>query len=84
MQVHQIFITNARNNIRQAWDATNRLKAMQVQWNAGDYGNTLADGIDSNEGITKAQVGAAVFDGADALMAVLQGGNGGNLANLLN
>lgn len=80
---HQQYIANAKVQVQKLWDAIHELQDMQTQWNANDYGNTLPDGVDVNEGVTKVQVGACVFDSANALMAVLAGGNGGNLAKLL-
>ncbi len=80
---HQDFITNARTYVKTAWDAISALQDMQLQWNALDYGNTLENGTGLNSGITSQQVGSAIFAGGDALMAVLEGGNGGNLAKLL-
>lgn len=80
---HQNYITKARQLAQQVWNGITALQDMQLQWNAGDYGNNLEAGINANEGITKAQVGAVVFDTADALYAVLNSGHGGNLEKLL-
>lgn len=33
------YITEARQNARQLWDAVNNLKALQLEWNSLDYGN---------------------------------------------
>jgi hypothetical protein len=79
----QDFITIARQNNRQLWDAINNLVAMQREWQALDYLNTLPDGEGDNTGITPAEVGAVVFDTANALVAVLNAGHATNMAKLL-
>ena len=66
----------------------NTLKDLQLQWNALDYGNAqnsdrLPNGDGVNEGITAAQVGAAVFDTANAVTTLLGQGHATNLARLL-
>ncbi len=66
------------------WNAIIELKGMQEEWNKATYGaGALADGVGANEGITGAEVGDVVFDVADALVAVLESGHGGNMAKLL-
>jgi hypothetical protein len=81
------FITEARNHARQIYQSVSALKAMQNEFNYGGYGTQGADplppGTGSNEGITAADVGAVVFDTADALKTVLDNGHGANLAKLL-
>lgn len=77
------YISLARESNRKVWEGINELVALQREWNAEDYGTTLADGVGANEGITKAQVGAVVFDTADALVQVLNAGSATNMANLL-
>lgn len=79
----QDYITIARQNNRQLWDALNNLVALQREYNALDYGNTLPDGEGDNAGITPAEVGAVVFDTANALVAVLNAGHATNMAKLL-
>ena len=79
----QDYITLARQNNKQLWDALNNLIALQREYNALDYGNTLEDGEGDNTGITKAEVGAVVFDTANALAAVLAAGHSTNMAKLL-
>lgn len=78
-QQHQNYINGTKNDINQAITAIHRLKSRQLQWNALDYENTL---ITDDPNLTVANVGAAIFAGGDALMAVLEGGNGGNLFKL--
>ncbi len=79
----QDYISTARTLNRQLWDAINELKAMQVEWNALDYGSTLGDGEGANAGYTKAEVGAVVFDTTNAMATLLASGHATNLAKLL-
>lgn len=84
MSREQDYITEARQLSRQIWDGVNGLVAPQREWNALDYGNTLEDGTGENGGITKAEVGAVVFDTANAIVTeVLAAGHATNMANLL-
>ena len=77
------YISEARAANRQVWDGINALKALQREYNALDYGNTLPDGSGENEGISKAEVGAVVFDTANALVTLLDTGHATNMAKLL-
>lgn len=77
------FITIARQHNRAIWDGINALVALQREYNALDYGNTLDDGVGDNTGITGAEVGAVVFDTANAFVAVLAAGHATNMARLL-
>jgi len=77
------FITRARNSNRQLWNAINDLVEMQRQWNALDLGNTLTPGDGANEGITAVEIGAVVFDTANAMVSVLNAGHATNMAKLL-
>lgn len=79
----QDFISEARALNRRLWDAINGLTAMQREWNALDYGSTLASGEGANEGIEPAEVGAVVFDTANAMVGVLNAGHATNMAKLL-
>lgn len=79
----QDYISVVRQNNKQLWDALNNLVALQREYNALDYGTTLPDGEGDNTGITKAEVGAVVFDTANALAAVLAAGHSTNMAKLL-
>lgn len=80
---HQVFITNARKQARAIWDAINALEVMQTQWNALDYGNTLEDGQGFNEGINKTEIGPVLFDTANAIKALFDGGHATNLAKII-
>ena len=77
------YISEARAANRQVWDGINALKALQREYNALDYGNTLPHGSGENEGISKAEVGAVIFDTANALVALLDTGHATNMAKLL-
>ena len=79
----QDYITIARQKNKAIWDGINDLVALQREWNALDYLNTLDDGVGDNADITAAEVGAVVFDTADALVAVLAAGHATNMAKLL-
>jgi hypothetical protein len=79
----QDYITEARAANRAVWDGINQLVALQREWNALDLGNTLADGEGENAGYTKGEVGAVVFDTANAFVAVLGQGHATNMARLL-
>lgn len=79
----QDYITSVRAANKAVWDGILKLKALQREWNSNDYGNTLGDGIGSNDEISGAEIGAVVFDAADALEAVLATGVGGNMAAIL-
>ena len=79
----QDYISEARAANKAAWDAINALVSLQREWNALDYGNTLPQGDGANAGITPTEVGAVVFDTANAFVAVLAAGHATNMANLL-
>lgn len=77
------YITEARQAARDIWNAYNRLKGLQVEWNALDYSNTLDAGTGDNAGLTGVEVGAVVFDTTDAITTLLGTGHATNLAKLL-
>ncbi len=79
----QNYISLIRTANRQIWDALNTLVSAQREWNALDYGNTLAAGEGDNEGISKTMVGAVTFDTANALVTTLNAGHATNMAKLL-
>lgn len=83
MSREQDFITQARVSNRKVWDGINELVALQRQWSALDFGTTLDDGEGENAGIARADVGAVLFDTANALVTVLNAGHATNLARLL-
>ena len=77
------FITLARQHNKAIWDAINELVGLQREWNALDYGNTLEPGAGANDGLTKTEIGAVVFDTTNATLAVLASGHATNMAKLL-
>jgi hypothetical protein len=79
----QDYITLVRQNNKAIWDGINNLVALQREWNALDYGNTLGDGEGENGGVTAAEVGAVTFDTANAFVTVLGSGHATNMAKLL-
>ena len=79
----QDFYTLARQANTAIWDALNDLVALQREWNALDYGNTLEPGTGANDGLTKTEIGAVVFDTTNAMLAVLSAGHATNMAKLL-
>lgn len=79
----QDYITLARQYNKAIWDGINGLIALQREWNALDYGNTLEDGAGENEGVSKAEVGSVVFDTANAMATLLGTGHATNMAKLL-
>jgi len=79
----QDFYTLARNHSKAIWDGINALVALQREWQALDYGNTLEPGAGANAGLTDTEVGAVVFDTANAMVAVLAAGHATNMARLL-
>lgn len=81
------FITQSRIFARMIYEGVTGLKTMQNEFNYAGYGSGGADplpaGSGDNSGILAADVGAVVFDTADALKTVLDGGHGANLSKLL-
>ena len=77
------FITAARDSNRKVWEGINELVAMQREWNALDYGKTLGDGVGANDGLVKTDIGAVIFDTANALVTILNVGHATNMAKLL-
>ncbi len=83
MAREQDYYTLARQYNQAIWDGINDLVALQREWNAMDYGNTLEPGAGSHDGLVAADVGAVVFDTANAMVAVLNAGHATNMAKLL-
>lgn len=83
MTREQDFYTLARQHNKAIWDAINELVGLQREWNALDYGNTLEPGAGANDGLTKTEIGAVVFDTTNAMLAVLASGHATNMAKLL-
>lgn len=79
----QDYISLARQHNKAVWDGISALVALQSEWDALDYGNTLEDGAGANSGITRAEVSAVVNTTADALVALLAQGHATNMAKLL-
>lgn len=79
----QDYITEARIAAKQLWEASNKLKALQQEWDSLDYGTTLVDGSGDNSGYTAVEVGAVVFATTDALFTLYDSGHGTNIATLL-
>ena len=77
------YITRVRLANQKVWEGINELKALQREWNALDYGSTLPNGTGDHAGVTTAEVGAVVFDSANALSTVLDTGVATNMAKLL-
>ena len=80
---HQDYISTVRAANKAIWDNINILVAAQREWNALDYGNTLEPGAGANEGLTDTDIGAVVFDTANAMVGVLNAGHATNMAKLL-
>lgn len=83
MSREQDYISFVRIYNRQIWDGINALVAAQREWSALDYGSTLDDGVGDNTGVTEVEVGAVVFDTANAFVTVLNAGHATNMAKLL-
>jgi hypothetical protein len=80
----QDYITIARGHARNIFEGINALLAMQNEFNALDYGNTLDDGVGENEGILADDVGSVIFATADELkLRIMDTGHKTNLAKLL-
>lgn len=76
----------ARALARQVYLGIIDLHAMQSEWNHAAYGDQGGGvfGLQTAEGEpTAAQFGAAIFDSADAIVALLGSGHGTNLSALL-
>lgn len=80
------YITAARAAVRQIWDGYHALRELQDQWNALAYTTTLilAGAGDPNDGITRPDVSAAVFDTADEVkLRIFDTAHKTNLGRLL-
>jgi hypothetical protein len=79
------YITETRELARNLWQAINGLEALQKEWNALDYTNTLtADDFEgANSDLQTLEVSSVVFDTTNALRSVLDQGHATNLAQLL-
>ena len=79
----QDFYTLVKQHNQAIWDGINALVALQREWNALDYGNTLDAGEGENVPLTRTEIGAVVFDTANAFVTVLNVGHATNMAKLL-
>lgn len=77
------YYTEVRAANQAVWNGINTLKALQQEYNALDYGNTLDDGSGPHTGLTKTEIGAVVFDTTNALLTTLASGHATNMAKLL-
>lgn len=88
------FISRARKAASDLWHAQRDLLELQLQWNSLAYGDlidpqdpksgkNLPDGQGLNDGVTADQVGAVLFDTANAIQALLNAGHATNVARLL-
>ncbi len=77
------YISEARQLTRQLWDAINGLVVLQREWSALDYLNTLDTFEGANQSLDADDVGAVVFDTANAFVTVLNAGHATNLSKLL-
>jgi hypothetical protein len=69
---------------KKVWEGLNDLLELQKQWNALDYGSTLIVAESgAKEGLLPANIGAVVFDTANAIQVVLNEGYATNMAKLL-
>jgi len=74
------YIESVKAANKKVWDGINDLIELQKEWNALDYGSTL---VDTTGVLTAADIGAVVFDTANALVAVQNAGYATNMAKLL-
>lgn len=77
------YISTARQATRDLWNAWLSLKGLQPEWNALNYSETLAEFAGANDGLAAADVGAVVFDTANAIETLFNTGHATNLAKLL-
>lgn len=83
MSREQKYYDEVRNANERLWNAINTLVSLQREWNALDYGTTLDPGEGPHEGLTKTEIGAVVFDTANAMVTLLNTGHATNMAKLL-
>lgn len=77
------YYANTRQAATEFWFALQKLRDLQTQWNAGDYGNTLPDGTGDNVGITKTELGPVIFDSTNAIFTLFDNGHKTNFEKLL-
>lgn len=79
----QDFISAVRTQARAIVDAVDELNALEREWTWGGYSETLPDGVNQNEGITRAEIADIIGTTRGALNALLDAGNGTNLTKVL-
>ena len=79
------YVTEVRIATRKLWSALNGLRALQREWTALDYMNTLTEAAfqGENAGLDAAAIAAIVFTTTDAMLALLATGHDTNLARAL-
>lgn len=76
--------SETRDAARRLWDAYNDLLGLQAEWTAQDYGASLGTDDDGEHtGIPPATFGSVVFDTANAIKALMDGGHATNVTNIL-
>jgi hypothetical protein len=75
--------TKVREAARKMVEANNELKALSIEWNALDYGNTLPVGEGENTGLTAGQIGNVVFGTQTAFQGLLDAGHATNLYTII-
>jgi hypothetical protein len=79
----QAYYTQARQAARQLLTAYQTLQALQQQWNSLDYGSTLEPGDGVHHGLVRGDIGAVVFDTANAVGGLIAAGHGTNISKVL-
>ncbi len=77
------YITEARQLAQQLWASINGLEALQREWNALNYTETLTEFTGANESLVVGDVSGVVFDTTNALTTLLGSGHATNIAKLL-
>lgn len=79
------FVAEVRRDVALITEGLSDLLAKQTEWAALDYGTSMEpeDLEGSSAAVLPADVGAVVFDTANALKAVLNAGHATNLYKLL-
>jgi hypothetical protein len=76
---HEEYVNEVKSATKDIWDGINKLQALQSEWNALDYTNTLQDVL----GIQSTDVGAVVFATTNAMRDLLATGHATNIARLI-
>ena len=83
-QKEQDYYTQVRKHATNLWEAIQFFSGEgQAEWNALDYGNTLDDGMNQHQGLTRTDLGGVVFDTTDAILVLFGQGHATNVAKLL-